>query len=170
MWLCYSRFVIKWSTTKIPRIWENAATCTNLFLYSWLGRVRAVYAPIIWMKPSHSGTEWRELCMHLCNCVIQTSWFCVTTVIIRHWGCWGEDRPSVCTVSRQISVDSPQGRNASRLNHTSPPSTCSAQLLIKTAFVEPRTSSTAVDINFKWVVSRERVLPSDRVDSIKRQK
>lgn len=146
---------------------ERTLQPVQIFSYT---RDSDVYAPIIWMKLSHSGTEWRELCMHLCNCVIHTSWFCVRMIIIRHWGCWGEDRPSVCTVSRQISVDSPQGRNASRLNHTSPPSTCSAQLLIKTAFVEPRTSSTAVDINFKWVVSRERVLPSDRVDSIKRQK
>lgn len=169
MEICDSAIHVSLLNEVLQKSQRSARTLQPVQIFSYT-RDSDVYVPIIWMKPSHSGTEWRELCMHLCNCVIQTSWFCVTTVIIRHWGCWGEDRPSVCTVSRQISVDSPQGRNASRLNHTSPPSTCSAQLLIKTAFVEPRTSSTAVDINFKWVVSRERVLPSDRVDSIKRQK
>lgn len=126
-----------------------------------------------WTGWRHARYIWRELCIYLCNCVIQTSRSHVTMFKIRRWdrGGWGMLRLGLPLYLHYTKTP----RQDSHWNCTSLSTTCLSlvplwKLLIKNSIYGTNTSPTAVQINFEWAVSQERVLLSHRFNSIKRQK
>lgn len=129
----------------------------HISLSSWFRPVSHVWGFIMWLKPT-AHYIWRGLCMYLCNRVIQRSWFHVAMLKIRQWSRGGWGRPSIYTTQRHLCV---QKHNRTRVwNSTSTSTAGSAQQLIKNPISVRFTSSTAVQIHYKWIVSRETVLLS----------